>query len=98
MIHDLTIGHLDPAAIRDRQAVAMKPLDPSAVVRVLAGFPGLKIEERDGYVVVPWHGREDGERGEVFAAQLQAETGCLLADRRNGRLVELGRAKVAKTA
>jgi hypothetical protein len=26
----------------------------------------------------------------VFAARLQAETGCLVADRRNGRIVELG--------
>ena len=98
MIHDLTIGHLDPATIRDRQAVALRPLDPAAVARVLAGFPGLKVEVRDGYVVVPWHGREDGERGEAFAARLQAETGCLVADRRNGRIVELGRAVAAKTA
>jgi hypothetical protein len=98
MLHDLTIGHLDPAAIRDRLAVAVRPLDQAIIARVLAGFPGLKVEERDSYLIAPWHGREDGERGEAFAAQLQAETGCLVADRRNGRIVELGRAKVAKTA
>ena len=46
-----------------------------------------------GCVVVPWLGREDGERGEAFAALLQAETGCLVADRRNGRIVELGAAE-----
>ncbi len=92
MIHDLTIGHLDPAALRERKAIAVKPLDPAAVARVLVGFPGLKIEEQDGYFVAPWHGREDGERGEAFAARLQAETGCLVVDRRNGRIVELGRA------
>jgi hypothetical protein len=90
MIHDLTIGHLDPAAIRERRAVAIRPLDREAIARVLAGFPGLKVEERDGYAIAPWHGREDGERGEAFAARLQAETGCLVADRRNGRIVELG--------
>lgn len=89
MIHDLTIGHLDPAAIRERRAVALRPLDPATVARVLAGFPGLKVEEREGYVIAPWHGREDGERGEAFAARIQAETGCLVADRRNGRIVEL---------
>lgn len=98
MIHDLTIGHLDPAAILERQAVAVKPLDKVVIARILAGFPGLKIEERDGYVIAPWHGREDGERGEAFAARMQAETGCVVADRRNGRIVELGRAKVARTA
>lgn len=98
MIHDLTIGHLDPAAILDRQAVAARPLDQAVVTRVLVGFPGLKIEMQDGYIIAPWHGREDGERGEAFAARLQAETGCLVADRRNGRIVELGRSKVARTA
>src|SRR3954447_14389801 len=55
-------------------------------------------QERDGYLVAPWHGRNDGERGEAFAARLQAETGCLVADRRNGRIVDLGRAKVGRTA
>lgn len=90
MIHDLTIGHLDPVAIRERSAVSIRPLDPATVARVLASFPGLTVEERDGYVVAPWHGPEDGDRGEAFAACLQAETGCLVADRRNRRIVELG--------
>ena len=87
MIHDLTIGHLDPAAIRNRSAVAIRPLDDTTVARVMAEFPGLEIERRDGYLVAPWHGREDAERGEAFAARMQAETGCLIADRRNGRIV-----------
>ena len=91
MIHDLTIGHLDPEAIRDRRAVALRPLDEAAVARVLAEFSGLKVQRCDGYLVVPWHGREDGERGEAFAARIQAETGCRVADRRNGRIVDLGR-------
>ena len=89
MIHDLTIGHLDPVAIRDRMAVAVRPLDEAIIARVLAEFSGLKIERRDGYLIAPWHGREDGERGEAFAGRLQTETGCLVADRRNGRLVDL---------
>jgi hypothetical protein len=63
-------------------------LDDEVVTRVLASFPGLKVERRDGYLVAPWHGREDSERGEAFAARLQAETGCLVADRRNGRLLD----------
>lgn len=97
MIHDLTIGHLDTAAVRERRAIALRPLDDATVTRVLTGFPGLRSERKDGYVVVPWHGREDGERGEAFAIQLQVETGCLVADRRNGRVVELDQvaAKVA---
>lgn len=92
MIHDLTIGHLDPSAIHDRMAVAIRPLDDEAVARVLAVFPGLNVERRDGYLIAPWHGHEDGGRGEAFAARMQAETGCLVIDRRNGRVVELARA------
>jgi hypothetical protein len=71
-------------------AVAVRPLDDSTVARVLAELPGLKIELRARYPIAPGHGREDGERGAAFAARLQAETGCLVADRRNGRIVELG--------
>lgn len=89
MIHDLTIGHLDSTALRERRVVATKPLGSATVDRILAGFPDLKVEIRDGYVVAPWHGREDGERGATFAALLQSEAGCLVADRRNGRIVEL---------
>src|SRR4051812_39726559 len=98
MIHDLTIGYLDPVAIHDRMAVALKPLDDATVGRVLAEFPGLKVERRDGYLIAPWHGREDGARGEAFAARIQAETGCLVADRRNGRIVELERGTGTRAA
>ena len=68
MIHNLTIGHLNPDAIPDRMAIAVSPLDEATVARVLAEFPGLKVERRDGYLVAPWHGREDADRGEAFAA------------------------------
>ena len=89
MIHELTIGHLDPKAVENRLAIALRRLDEEAVARVLAEFPGLEVERHAGYLVAPWHGRDDGIRGEQFAARLQAETGCLVADRRNGRIVDL---------
>jgi hypothetical protein len=92
MVHNLTIGHVDPEALRGCVALATRPLDDATIARVLAEFPGLNAERRDGYLIVPWHGREDADRGEAFAARVQAETGCLVADRRNGRIVELGRA------
>jgi hypothetical protein len=98
MIHELTIGHLDPEAIPNRLAIAMRPLDAATVARVLAEFPGLKVERRDGYLIAPWHGREDADRGEAFAARMQAETGCLVADRRNGRMVEPGRVAAERAA
>lgn len=91
MIHELTIGHLDREALRERRAVTTRPLDAAVIDRVMTEFPGLQVERRDGYVVAPWHGREDAQRGEALAARLQAETGCLVADRRNGRIVVPGR-------
>jgi hypothetical protein len=98
MVHDLTIGYLDPDAVAEQLAIPVRRLDEETIARVLAEFPGLMIEQRAGYVVVPWHGRDDGERGEAFAARLQAETGCLVADRRNGRIVELKRTQFERTA
>jgi len=89
MIHELTIGHLDPVALQARRAVATSPLDLVVLDQVAAEFPGLKISRRDGYVVVPWHGRENAASGEAFAARMQVLTGCMVADRRNGRLVDL---------
>jgi hypothetical protein len=98
MIHELTIGHPDPEALRGCAAVATKPLADAVVARVLAEFPSLKVEHRDGCLIAPWHGNEDGERGEAFAARMQTETGCLVAVRQNGRLVELGQVVAARVA
>ena len=98
MIHDLTVGYLDPEAVRRCEAMSVRPLDAAKVNAVLAEFPGLRVEQRDGFLVVPWHGREDGERGEAFAARIQAETGCLVADRRNGRLIHLSPSAIGRAA
>ena len=98
MIHDLTIGYLDRDAIRNRLAVSVQPLNEATVTRVLAEFPGLRIERKDGFLIAPWHGHEDADRGEAFAARMQAETGCLIADRRNGRIIELARVAAERVA
>ena len=98
MIHNLTIGHLNTDAVHERMAIAVSPLDEATVARVLAEFPGLKVKRRDGYLVAPWHGREDADRGEAFASRMQVETGCLVADRRIGRIVKRARGQVVKTA
>ena len=88
MIHYLTVGHLDPEALRLCAAVATKPLDETTVRRVVAEFPGIKAERKDGYVVLPWHGLGQMDVSEAFALRLHELTGCLIADRRNGRLIE----------
>ncbi len=48
VIHYLTVGHLDPEALRECAAVAIRPLDETAVRRVLAEFPGIMAEHKDG--------------------------------------------------
>jgi hypothetical protein len=88
MIHYLTVGHLDPQAIRDCRAVASKPLNPALVSRLLSEFPGLNVEQKDGYVIVPWHGVGRVPQGEEFTLRLIQAAGCVAADRRNGRLIE----------
>jgi hypothetical protein len=98
MLHNLTIGHFDASAIRDRKAVVVKPLDMHIVRRLLAELGRTddqgqwrlgrgKVELRDGYVVVPWHGRGTASLSEEFALGLHRETGCMLADREHGRIV-----------
>jgi hypothetical protein len=99
MVHYLTLGHLNPEALRECAAVAERPLDEKAVGRVMGEFPGIKVERKDGCIVIPWHGLGDAARSEAFALRLHELTGCLIADRRNGRLVEperlVGRGKAA---
>lgn len=58
----------------------------------------MKAERKDGWVVVPGYGSEKVAKGEAFAIRLQEPTGCLIADRRNGRLTdasELGQEMMA---
>jgi hypothetical protein len=86
----LTVGHLDPEAIRDCVAVAIRPLDARLILRLLAEFPELTVQQKDGDVVISWHGRGRVEEGEEFALRLMDATGCVAADRRNGRLFKPG--------
>ncbi len=44
-------------------------------------------ERKDGYVVLPWYGLGPVDLSEAFALRLHEMTGCLIAHRRNGRLI-----------
>ncbi len=88
MIHYLTIGHLDPEVLAECAAAATRPLDDAAVRCVMAEFPNIKAERMDGYVILPWHGLGTVDASEAFALRLHELTGCLIADRRNGRPIE----------
>jgi len=91
MIHDLTIGHLDPASIPERRKTVIKPLETDVVNRLLdelggtdaeghSTLGGARIRFENGYVVVPWLGGWTNRVSEEFALRMQRETGCLIAD------------------
>jgi len=101
MLHNLTIGHLDPTAIVSERRIAVRrPLEMDIVHRLLKELGGIdndggptlergKIEFRDGYLVCPWRiGGWHNRTAEEFALQLQQETGCVLADREHSRIIE----------
>ncbi len=101
MLHNLTIGHLDPAAIvSERRIAVLRPLEIDVVDRLLKELGGIdedgsptlergKVEFRDGYLVCPWRiGDWPNRMAEEFALRLQQETGCVLADREHSRIIE----------
>ena len=88
MVHYLTVGPLDPEALGECAAVAIRPLDETTVRRKLAEFPEITAEHQDGYVVLPWHGLGQVGVSEAFALRLHELTGCAISDRRNGRLID----------
>ncbi len=91
MIHNLTIGHLDPAGIPQRRITVLKALEKPVVDRLLKelgdrdseGHPtlgGARVRFEEGYVVVSWLGAWTNRDSEEFALRMQRETGCLIAD------------------
>jgi len=81
----LTIGHLDPGAIHDRMAIALKPLDAATVARVLAEFPGLNVERCDGDQTPRSGLQARRERLLALGVLPAVPRGGQVADRRNGR-------------
>jgi hypothetical protein len=110
MIHRLTLGHLDPDAItREGRAVVLKPLDMELVRRLLSELgesdrdgrwtlDGDDVTVHDGYVIVPWQGGWRNRIAEEFALRLEDQTGCVIADREHGRLVEPSQLEGLKNA
>jgi hypothetical protein len=99
MIHRLTIGHLDPNAVRERRIVVTRPLDMEIVTRLLrefgepdpAGRPnisGRPVEIHDGYIVCPWLMPSPIPVVAEFALKLQEQTGCLMADVHRATVVD----------
>jgi hypothetical protein len=101
MLHRLTIGHLDPAAVERRQRVPIKALEMEVVDRLLnelggrdaqgnATLGGCKVELGSGYVSCLWKSGQTNRAVEEFALRMQQETGCLIADVGGYRIIPPG--------
>ena len=101
MLHRLTVGHLDPAAVERRQAVPTQALEMDVVHRLLdelgekdsEGHPmlgGCKVEFHNGHVTCLWKGGETNRVAEEFAIRMHRETNCLVADVKCGEIIRPG--------
>lgn len=101
MLHRLTIGHLDAAAVERRQRVPIKALEMDIVRRLLdelgerdaegsATLGGCKVEFGNGYVTCLWKGGRTNRELEEFALRMQRETGCMIADVGGYRMIPAG--------
>jgi hypothetical protein len=101
MLHRLTIGHLDPAAVERRQTVPTKALEMEIVYRLLAELGerdaegdftlgGCKVRFENGAVSCLWKGSSTNRFAEEFALRMQKETGCVIAEVGGYRVIEPG--------
>jgi hypothetical protein len=99
MLHRLTVGHLDPAAVERRQTVPTKALDMDVVHRLLAELGekdgdgkitlgGCKVEFKNAAATCFWKGGRTTHIAEEFALRMQKETGCLIADIGGYRVIQ----------
>jgi len=99
MIHDVTIGHFDPASVSQHGTIVLKLLEMHVVHRLLeelggrdaSGQPTLgggKVRFEDGYLVVPWLCGWANRISEEFAIRLRRETGCLITDMSHCRVID----------
>jgi hypothetical protein len=102
MLHRLTIGHLDPAAVERRQTVPTKALEMDVVHRLPdelgendaegnITLGGCKVRFHNAAVSCLRMVGNTNNEAEEFDLRMIRETGCLLADVDCGRLVDPGR-------
>ncbi len=101
MLHRLTVGHLDPVAVERRQTVPTKALEMDVAHRLLAELGekdsegnmtlgGCKVEFQNASVSCLWKSGRTNRVAEEFALRLQQETGCVIADIGNYRVIPPG--------
>jgi hypothetical protein len=101
MLHRLTVGHLDRAAVERRQMVPTRALEMDVVYRLLAELGekdaeghvtlgGCKVEFENAAVSCLWKGVRTNRVVEEFALRMQSETGCVIADVGGYRVIDAG--------
>lgn len=99
MLHRLTVGHLDPAAVERRQSVPMRALEMDSARRILDELGeqdaegnillgGCKVKFENAAISCLWMGGRPNRVAEEFALRMRQETGCLMADIGCGRIIE----------
>jgi hypothetical protein len=99
MLHLLTMGHLDPAAVQRRQTVPTKALDMDVVHRLLAELGekdadgrvtlgGHEVRFENAAVSRLWKSAGVNRFAEEFAIRMHKETGCVIADVGGYRVID----------
>jgi hypothetical protein len=92
----LTAGYFDETAAERGALSVLTPLDPHVVDLLLArqcdpgttdAIGGRSVEVRDGCVGAAWHTPGPNPRAVRFVLELQATTGCAIADIEHGRII-----------
>jgi hypothetical protein len=101
MLHRLTIGHLDRAAVERRQTVPTKALEMDVVHRLLAELGekdaegnvtlgGSRVKFENAAISCIWKGGRTNREAEEFALRMQEDTGCVVADVGGYRVIDPG--------
>src|SRR4051812_46220934 len=99
MIHLLTVGFLDVQAAKRATLKTVALLDKDTVKALLAKytdapgaavptFEGAPVTIGPGFVRCPWYTPRENRTSIRFALDVQASTGCVVADIEHGRIIE----------
>lgn len=101
MLHFLTVGYLDEAAVGRAQLSLVRPLDSELIARLLLQyrdktdstdptFEQHRVIVGDGYVRCPWYSPRFNRTSVQFALALSEAAGCLMADVEHARCIARG--------
>jgi hypothetical protein len=98
VIHFLTVGFLDAAAVPICEIRPMQPLS-EPLLALLDSYLDKDCEEpkmegepvivTETYIRCPWHAPSRNRTAERFAMRAAQEFGCVVADIRHGRVVPI---------